>query len=951
MASTLAIEIAVRSYLNFESNLRCVLDGRAVQHGPSGEVDATMDLEENAPGGRILAIVANNPVESTEGSVLVFKRAHEQISSSTPLEPDLSLLAVIPITKDVSPTMSQLKSRPITLDLRPGKYIPPQPQPMVLRLQAPGHEYAISTYSTDELRNFVGECKRLQSIANASGSDPGEWTWLRTHSLFPRPDLRTLLDDASFRLSSACAGQPGDEEADLMAIREAWIREELDASLGNYSKSRKLKLKIGTFNVNGKIPSQDLSQWIRPQNAKISTNGTMTLPPIKNISPFTLTNEDVQDYLALKAKGDNDDKATSEEGVDINNSDPDILVFGFQELDVSAEALLISYTTDREDMWLNSIFSALGEAGESYTKLTSKQLVGMLIIVLVKTDIVTNISDVRTSAVGAGFMGLMGNKGASAVRFTLYNSTVLTFINTHLAAFDDYTDKRNSDYHNIVRRVNFLPNLTEVSEEGDFRIPESLFQTDAVFWMGDLNYRIDLPDTDVRGLIGGVTRDYNLHDLLQHDQLLKARRDKVVFEHFREAEIRHFPTYRFGFGIATDARGYDLKRRPAWTDRILYMASPAHVRVSQTTYEPHPEITMSDHRPVSASFDLEVSELDTQAYKETAEALLQKLGDFEDSDKVAKLKITPSEVDFGKVGYKRKVIKEVQVQNVTEVPAAFRFVSRSEDEAIFPKFLAVSPKLGIILPNSSITLTLTIEIDDYLAQTFNLGMEHLQETLILHTEQGKDHFIILSGQYQPTCFANDIPTLCRLPGPIRTAENWDPLSPKKQAANAPREIIRLLHWLMENAGDVCDLFCVRGDANLVEDIRECLDTGDDFPKFEDAAIYARSVAEVLVTLLQALPTPVIPASLHQRCISQTDRDEGLEMLLSGVDGATLNVWLTLTAFLACHIQRNDDKEIEGVKMSEILSCIFAPILLRDKPEEAPPISPLAKRNFLILFLR
>lgn len=147
MTSTLAIEIAVRSYLNFESNLRCVLDGRAVQHGPSGELDATVDLEDGASGGRILAIVANNPVESTEGrylntslshffetsyirptSILVFKRPLEQLSSSTPLESKMSLLAVIPITKDVSPTMSQFKTRPVTLDLRPGKYIPPRPQ-------------------------------------------------------------------------------------------------------------------------------------------------------------------------------------------------------------------------------------------------------------------------------------------------------------------------------------------------------------------------------------------------------------------------------------------------------------------------------------------------------------------------------------------------------------------------------------------------------------------------------------------------------------------------------------------------------------------------------------------------------------------------------------------------------------------------------------------------------
>lgn len=82
---------------------------------------------------------------------------------------------------------------------------------------------------------------------------------------------------------------------------------------------------------------------------------------------------------------------------------------------------------------------------------------------------------------------------------------------------------------------------------------------------------------------------------------------------------------------------------------------------------------MSDHRPVSASFDLEVlvhpvicsvqlltrlkvPEIDTQAYKETAEALLRRLGDFEESEKTAKLKITPSEVDFGKVGYARYVL-------------------------------------------------------------------------------------------------------------------------------------------------------------------------------------------------------------------------------------------------------------------------------------------------------
>lgn len=134
------------------------------------------------------------------------------------------------------------------------------------------------------------------------------------------------------------------------------------------------RVKVGTFNVNGKIPSQDLSRWIRPQNSKFPISGAISLPPIKNISPFTLTNEDVQDYLALKQSEDlNEDSNLKEEAED-KESDPDILVLGFQELDLSAEALLISYTTDREEMWLSSIFAALGEAGGNYMKVVCRPL-------------------------------------------------------------------------------------------------------------------------------------------------------------------------------------------------------------------------------------------------------------------------------------------------------------------------------------------------------------------------------------------------------------------------------------------------------------------------------------------------------------------------------------------------------------------------------------------------
>jgi phosphatidylinositol-bisphosphatase len=45
-------------------------------------------------------------------------------------------------------------------------------------------------------------------------------------------------------------------------------------------------LRIGTFNVNGKLPSQDLASWIRgPTGAR---NASVVIPPLKEVSPLSL---------------------------------------------------------------------------------------------------------------------------------------------------------------------------------------------------------------------------------------------------------------------------------------------------------------------------------------------------------------------------------------------------------------------------------------------------------------------------------------------------------------------------------------------------------------------------------------------------------------------------------------------------------------------------------------
>ena len=115
------------------------------------------------------------------------------------------------------------------------------------------------------------------------------------------------------------------------------------------------------------------------------------------------------------------------------------------------------------------------------------------------------------------------------------------------------------------------------------------------------------------------------------------------------------------------------RRKPAWTDRILYMAS-RDVTVAQVAYRSHPEIAMSDHKPVSADFDisvrvdilpfvrvftkggyfvscLQLALADQSQYEKAVSALHRELADLEDTEaeRRPRIKIQPISVEFGTV--------------------------------------------------------------------------------------------------------------------------------------------------------------------------------------------------------------------------------------------------------------------------------------------------------------
>ena len=119
-----------------------------------------------------------------------------------------------------------------------------------------------------------------------------------------------------------------------------------------------------------------------------------------------------------------------------------------------------------------------------------------------------------------------------------------------------------------------------------------------------MNYRIEAR----REVVIASIRSGEHQNLQAHDQLLKEMRLNRGFRlrSFQEGPIDFIPTYKY------DPRTHEFdtsqkKRIPAWCDRILWRVLN-NSRAVQTQYRRW-EANISDHRPISAVFNLTVKSI------------------------------------------------------------------------------------------------------------------------------------------------------------------------------------------------------------------------------------------------------------------------------------------------------------------------------------------------------
>lgn len=669
----------------------------------------------------------------------------------------------------------------------------------------------------------------------------------------------------------------GDSAPDKM--KSAWIGKQLKQREGEYTEKSDIRIIAGTFNVNGRKPKNEADEAI-----------------------------DLDDWLV--------------NGVD---GVPDVYAIGFQELDLSKENFLLN-NSSYEDMWTPAIEMSLRKKGE-YTKLVSKQLVGMLLVIFVHSKHVGHISDVATASEGTGIMGLMGNKGGVSIRFKFHAST-FCFVCSHLAAHTKNVLRRNHDWSEIMTRTVLV--APESKEE--FHILDH----DTVIAVGDFNYRI--PDRDPFEVIDLIKRD-KYEALLTSEQLYIEKNSGNVFVGFDEAPIQFAPTYKYEPG--TD--NFELKklRTPAWCDRVLFRGD-----VTPVQYTSCPQLKLSDHKPVRLLMTCGVQLIDPTQYGEVLQSVHRSLDTLE-NEAMPDATISNNVFDLGEMHFGEYWRDHFTITNTGKVILSWQFTNKPDEDRYASEWLTMDPACGMMSPGESMTVRVVCQVDETTAADLNDNTSQLDDIVVLHLANGKDFFISVSGTWRRSCMCTPLAVLADTVVPVGSiAPSEGVLSGTPGSGETrlrvPKELWRMVDHIQKHGREEDDLFFAGPSLENLQRVIGFVDTDTAIPQGFDV----HAVAEAILMFLRCLPEAVIPSEFYKQCMDSRAAYATSRQVINRLAPANQYVFLYVTALLREllnstqpdeHVSPEDALQLKD-DLREKYALLFGTILMR------PPETGKGKRR-------
>lgn len=250
--------------------------------------------------------------------------------------------------------------------------------------------------------------------------------------------------------------------------------------------------------------------------------------------------------------------------------------------------------------------------------------------------------------------------------------------------------------------------------------------------------------------------------------------------------------------------------------------------VSLENYVSHQRVLSSDHKPLSAVFDLVydavVPELKAKVQQEVAR-LFDK-NENETRPSVTVVVDNPVEgathadkpadaselnaVDFEDVRYHVPKTRTLTIANTGPIPATIAFIDRASEtggeSAPSPSWLKIevhhdsevaskeNDDLGtstrfVLSPGDIVTVDLTVHIfGEELVHALNANTKNIDDVLILRILHGRDHFISIKGTWCPTSFCRSLDELVRFPAGVRSRRD-----PETLKGDSPRGSSQALH--------------------------------------------------------------------------------------------------------------------------------------------------------------